>query len=950
MRNPLLCVVSSAVLSLLTAPAQCVQINLINGDFEFDSPVASPPTGWTTSTGAMYVVGSGDIGDVSNAYSGNRFVTASRQAPNPDASFPAGQSMGIFQTVDVSDYGGMIDAGNRYAELSFAYNAADLVDIGTVSMQFLNASDSLIGDDLSFVTQQTASGAWETASLLGSVPVGTRSIRFSLLAEQTPSGNGTVRNVSFDALTAQLIDTLPPAPPRDVVHGNLIQFVDNGAWSWFQDERAIVDPQKGKVIVGSMANRGGVGGEGRDGHVQTTHFDLATGERSLYVHNDLESYGGGDDHNVPGLLKKQDGDILQFYAAHNRLVATEDDRSYYRTYDVETETWGPEGEYHWWDAIPDNAPGSGGTTYSNVFQLSAEDPDGDGQGRLYNIARTQQSPHIMYSDDNGVTWQYGGQLTKQNATPPSGNNYVNGYYKYSSNGVDRIDIVATEYHPGDYNNSLYHAYIKDGKLYNSEGAEIDNDVFDAALSYDASKVTSTDDFTKVFQSGASGNSRAWMSDVQRFDDGTIVALFKVRAGGFDSNSSSTSLDHRVWYARFDPTANQWSTTEIAKAGARLFAGEYDYTGLGAINPQDPNTLYISTEVDPITDQSLDHHEIYKGVTADNGATWTWTAITEHSSYDNLRPIVPAWDGENTALLWWRGSMSRSQTYDTAVVGIIDRPVEQYGEVTFVDADGTNTSLADGSPAAFTGPNASTGAADGAWHFRTGVGNNGVLAADEQGEEDAPMLRTTVSGVEPGAYDVFAYFWSDVNQDWQIEAGLSADSLNLFRIRGSQQAEAEHFADAVVVDEGSRSLYRAYLGRTQVAEGDSIQAFIDDSIGSDSARVWYDGLGISRVLSLVSLPGDYNEDGVVDAADYTTWRDNLGNVESLPNDDTPGVGADDLDRWRANYGKTASMQESQTGPGDSVPEPASSAVICIAFAGSVLECGGARVLFRSALDR
>ena len=31
-----------------------------------------------------------------------------------------------------------------------------------------------------------------------------------------------------------------------------------------------------------------------------------------------------------------------------------------------------------------------------------------------------------------------------------------------------------------------------------------------------------------------------------------------------------------------------------------------------------------------------------------------------------------------------------------------------------------------------------------------------------------------------------------------------------------------------------------------------------------------------VLSVVStLPGDYNGDGVVDAADYTVWRDNLG---------------------------------------------------------------------------
>ena len=226
------------------------------------------------------------------------------------------------------------------------------------------------------------------------------------------------------------------------MNGNLIQFTDNGAWSWFQDERAIVDTQKGKLIVGSIANYAGVGGQSVDGHVKTTHFDLATGSRTEYVHNDLESYGGGDDHNLPGLLKKSDGDVLAFYAAHNNLNGTEDDRSYYRTFDVDAETWGAESEYHWWNVIPSNAPGSGGTTYSNVFQLSAEDSDGDGNGRLYNIARTQQSPHIMYSDDNGATWQYGGQFTKQASNPPA-SSYVNGYYKYSSNGVDRIDFIAT---------------------------------------------------------------------------------------------------------------------------------------------------------------------------------------------------------------------------------------------------------------------------------------------------------------------------------------------------------------------------------------------------------------------------------------------------------------------------------------------------------------------------
>ena len=52
-----------------------------------------------------------------------------------------------------------------------------------------------------------------------------------------------------------------------------------------------------------------------------------------------------------------------------------------------------------------------------------------------------------------------------------------------------------------------------------------------------------------------------------------------------------------------------------------------------------------------------------------------------------------------------------------------------------------------------------------------------------------------------------------------------------------------------------------------------------------------------------LPGDYNQNGTVDAADYALWRDNNGSLTSLPNDDTPGVADDDYTRWRANFGRT-----------------------------------------------
>jgi hypothetical protein len=51
-------------------------------------------------------------------------------------------------------------------------------------------------------------------------------------------------------------------------------------------------------------------------------------------------------------------------------------------------------------------------------------------------------------------------------------------------------------------------------------------------------------------------------------------------------------------------------------------------------------------------------------------------------------------------------------------------------------------------------------------------------------------------------------------------------------------------------------------------------------------------------------GDYNKDGVVDAADFTTWRDNVDTSRILPHDSTPGtVTGADYNAWKANFGAT-----------------------------------------------
>src|SRR5262249_29771462 len=137
---------------------------------------------------------------------------------------------------------------------------------------------------------------------------------------------------------------------------------------------------------------------------------------------------------------------------------------------------------------------------------------------------------------------------------------------------------------------------------------------------------------------------------------------------------------------------------------------------------------------------------------------------------------------------------------------------------------------------------------------------------------------------------------------------------------SQQAEAEHFAVAPILDEGNRSLYRGYVGRVDVESGESISVFINDSTGGAAERAWFDGIGIARVLPN-ELVGDYNNDGTVDAIDYPVWRNNLGTDNHLPNDPVGGtIGAEQYNNWKSNFGDKSAGNPSDSNAVQKLPEP------------------------------
>ncbi len=408
----------------------------------------------------------------------------------------------------------------------------------------------------------------------------------------------------------------------------VITFKENGSWCWFQDERAII--HNNQLIIGSVADRYGKNGEAVDGNIDVTTYDLETNTNlGTFV---LFEKSDADDHNAPAFLTLPNGRFLSVYAQHN-------DDSLIRCR-VSKENSSLE-----WEA-EQTIIGTDKVTYSNAYFLQSEN---NGKGRIYDFYRGKdRSPHYIYSDDLGKSWQTGYKMLWFEENWP--------YVRYNSDGKTKIHFISSESHPRFWDNSIYHGYFENGKVCNSAGNLI-GDLKDGPVH--------PTKLTKIFQGNSVNN--AWTVDIQLDENEMPYIAYSVRK----------NIDHFSYrYARWD--GNLWNDYFLAYAGRALYEKEFHYTGLLALDPDNTDIVYISTDAHPVTEapliSSVDnerHYEIFRGTTTNSGQTWSWEAITQNSIHDNLRPIMPKGNEKFKVLLWLKGSIKSYMDYNFDVVGIIN---------------------------------------------------------------------------------------------------------------------------------------------------------------------------------------------------------------------------------------------------------------------------------------
>ncbi len=192
-------------------------------------------------------------------------------------------------------------------------------------------------------------------------------------------------------------------------------------------------------------------------------------------------------------------------------------------------------------------------------------------------------------------------------------------------------------------------------------------------------------------------------------------------------------------------------------------------------------------------------------------------------------------------------------------------------------------------------------------FGSNAGDGLAWQIDSDGKSSSDLFRYE----SPGAGEVSLGEWEDI-PDGSIPSVPTGNAatigvqnqwvvLTITNLDGL----IEFAANGYVIDTFDNSSNTYASGSVLLAHSDPTNSVnLDNQFGFSNGTI-FDNLIVTQIID--GLEGDFNEDSIVDAADYTLWRDSLN--QSV----TPGTGADgsgnglidqaDYDLWANNYGNS-----------------------------------------------
>ncbi len=378
--------------------------------------------------------------------------------------------------------------------------------------------------------------------------------------------------------------------------GSSYTLTDDGAWTWYNDPRALYS--NGSVYTGWVTGAG---------YIQIGKYDLAT-----HVTSTALLYDGlffqQDDHDNPAFIQTSATTFTTFYSPHGGAGV--------RTQDI---TVNPDGTSFTLSAPlrinrSGDVTGSSGWSYANPFKLSS-------LNKTYLFSRGPNfNPVLRVHDD---AQPYGSATSWGIATTFISNPGQRPYVKYDSNNVDRVGFAFTDGHPRNVNNNIYYSYLKDNAYWRVDGTKIkDTSAGPLVLSDMGGTGTVFDKAANPALTG--GNS--WIWDVATDPTGHPVVTYST----FPSNTQ-----HQYHWARWD--GNNWIDRILVKdAGPYIGdASEANYSAGIVLDHADPNIVYLSY-------LNAGTWNLMQFKTINNGETWSTDLITNGlgATQENIRPYVP----------------------------------------------------------------------------------------------------------------------------------------------------------------------------------------------------------------------------------------------------------------------------------------------------------------------